>query len=281
MRPSGVGSSMPAAIWSFRGRRRGPGRTRRGWSRRSRRTWPARAVGCPAPRPATSTRSLNSSQLSSRLRKRSSNATLVRQHGRHLGSPASSQPSPSGSPSSHSSEMQLPLGVAIDPLAVAAELGVVAGQQHQPGQRPGPELVEHLAFAPVAVDLPMRRDRPEVDDAGVSLAVVGSTTSVIGAECTGRSRARSSASRHDEMVTGSNERHPDGPEPTCRRRGEASSCRSDGRGHIFTVVLRIALEREPNGGSRRQDMVRGEVPISEQSGIAFSSDLGAADVTAG
>ena len=61
----------------------------------------------------------------------------------------------------------LALGVADDALAVAAELRVVAGQQHQAGQHPGAELLEHRAVALVAVDLPVRRHRAEVDDAGV------------------------------------------------------------------------------------------------------------------
>src|SRR5262249_18050708 len=61
----------------------------------------------------------------------------------------------------------LALRIAGDALAVAAELRVVAGQQHEPGEDPGAELVEHGAVAPVAVDLPVRRDRAEVHDPGV------------------------------------------------------------------------------------------------------------------
>ena len=57
--------------------------------------------------------------------------------------------------------------VAHDALPVAAELRVVAGEQHQPGEHPGAELVEHLPLAPVAVDLPVRRHRPVVHDPGV------------------------------------------------------------------------------------------------------------------
>ena len=64
-------------------------------------------------------------------------------------------------------EISLALGVAGDALAVAAELRVVAGQQDEAGEHPGAELVEHRAVAPVAVDLPVRRHRAEVDDPGV------------------------------------------------------------------------------------------------------------------
>ncbi len=49
----------------------------------------------------------------------------------------------------------LPLAIAHDALPVAPELRVVAGQQHEPGQDAGAELVEHRAVAPVAVDLPV------------------------------------------------------------------------------------------------------------------------------
>ena len=61
----------------------------------------------------------------------------------------------------------LALGVADDALPVAPELGIVAGQQHEAGQHPGPELLDHLAVAEVAVDLPVRRHRAQVDHAGV------------------------------------------------------------------------------------------------------------------
>ena len=39
---------------------------------------------------------------------------------------------------------QLALGVADDALAVAAELRIVAGQQHEAGEHPGAELVEQV-----------------------------------------------------------------------------------------------------------------------------------------
>src|SRR5688572_12733171 len=61
----------------------------------------------------------------------------------------------------------LTLGVAVDPLLVAAELRVVARQQYEACQGAGAELVEHLVIAPVAVDLPMRRHGPQVHDACV------------------------------------------------------------------------------------------------------------------
>ena len=62
----------------------------------------------------------------------------------------------------------LALGVTHDAFAVAAELRVVAGEQHEAGQGTGAELVELSAIAPVGVDLPVRRDRAEVHDAGVA-----------------------------------------------------------------------------------------------------------------
>ena len=62
---------------------------------------------------------------------------------------------------------QLTFGVANDALTVAAELRVVTGQQHQACQHAGTELVEDLAVAPVAVDLPMGCHRTVVDDSSV------------------------------------------------------------------------------------------------------------------
>src|SRR5690606_29000552 len=67
----------------------------------------------------------------------------------------------------------LPLGVAHHPLAVAAELGVVRRQQHEPGHHPSPELLDELAVAEVGLDLPVRRHRPEVDDPGVGAGRLG------------------------------------------------------------------------------------------------------------
>ena len=65
----------------------------------------------------------------------------------------------------------------------------------------GPELVEHGAVAPVAEDLPVRRDRSEIDDTGVRSVVVGRRDRSCPAECTWRFRASSNASGHDEPVT--------------------------------------------------------------------------------
>ena len=63
----------------------------------------------------------------------------------------------------------LALGVARDPLAVAAELRVVRREQLEPGDRPLPELVDHATVTEDAVDLPVGRDRAEVDDLDVTL----------------------------------------------------------------------------------------------------------------
>ena len=63
----------------------------------------------------------------------------------------------------------LALGVARDPLAVAPELRVVRREELQPGDRPLAELVDHAAVAEDAVDLPVGRDRAEVDDLDVPL----------------------------------------------------------------------------------------------------------------
>ena len=50
----------------------------------------------------------------------------------------------------------LALGIADDALAVATELRIVAGQQHESGQHTGTELLQHGALAVVAVHLPVR-----------------------------------------------------------------------------------------------------------------------------
>src|SRR4029077_1693576 len=59
---------------------------------------------------------------------------------------------------------QLAFGVTDDPFAVAAELRDGTGQQHEPGEHPGAELVEELPVAPVAVDLPVGSHRAVVHD---------------------------------------------------------------------------------------------------------------------
>ena len=66
----------------------------------------------------------------------------------------------------------LALGVARDPLAVAAELRVVGRQQLQPGDRALAELVDHATVTEDAVDLPVRARpgrgrRPSRDPAAV------------------------------------------------------------------------------------------------------------------
>jgi hypothetical protein len=62
----------------------------------------------------------------------------------------------------------LALGVTDDPLAVAAELRVVRRQQQEPGEHAGAELVDGVAVAELALDVPVRRHRPEIHDSGVA-----------------------------------------------------------------------------------------------------------------
>src|SRR4029078_11504711 len=62
----------------------------------------------------------------------------------------------------------LTLGVARDPLPVAAELRVVGREELEPGDCPLPELVDHATVTEDAVDLPVGRDRAEVDDLDVT-----------------------------------------------------------------------------------------------------------------
>ena len=130
-------------------RRRGPGRTRRGCSSRSRRTSPARAAGCRPRRRAPARGRLNCEPA--QLAVEQLTASIVgaaRSDGRSArpadrSSPPGVSSASSGIPRSHSMRDALALGVADDALAVAPELRIVARQQHQPGQHPGPELVEH------------------------------------------------------------------------------------------------------------------------------------------
>jgi len=61
----------------------------------------------------------------------------------------------------------LALGVAHDPLPVATELGVVGRKQHEAGERPLTEGVDHLWVPVVGLHIPVGRDRPEVDDPDV------------------------------------------------------------------------------------------------------------------
>lgn len=61
----------------------------------------------------------------------------------------------------------LALGVAGDALAVATELRIVACQKDEPCQHTRAELVEKGTVAVVPVDLPVRCDRTQIDDAGM------------------------------------------------------------------------------------------------------------------
>src|SRR3954451_4166428 len=115
------------------------------------------------------TRALKSSQESSRLRMRSPGPGVTE----GIADIAAQRSSPSGAdlvlgqaevPLEHDA---LALGVADDALTVAPELRVVAGQQHEAGEDPRPELLHHAALAEVAVDLPVRRHGAQVHDAGV------------------------------------------------------------------------------------------------------------------
>ena len=62
----------------------------------------------------------------------------------------------------------LPLGVTDDPLPVAPVLGVVRGQQHQPGVRPPAELLDEGRVAEVRAHFPVGCHRAEVDDPHVA-----------------------------------------------------------------------------------------------------------------
>src|SRR5207302_111021 len=62
----------------------------------------------------------------------------------------------------------LPLGVAHDPLTVAAELWVVRRQEEEPGQRPLAKLLDQVALAEFGMHIPVRSGWSEVDDAHVT-----------------------------------------------------------------------------------------------------------------
>src|SRR6185295_11971286 len=62
----------------------------------------------------------------------------------------------------------LALGVAHNALAVAPELRIIAGQQHQTSHYSGTKFLEHRAIAVVAVQLPMWRHRAKIHDAHAS-----------------------------------------------------------------------------------------------------------------
>ena len=130
----------------------------------------------------------------------------------------------------------LALGVADDALAVAAELRVVAGQQHQSGQHPGAELLEHRAVAPVAVDLPVRRHRAEVHDASVGSR--GLRLDDVGhGDSTGRFGATRSAARRcwTHCIT---------DRVTIRRQHRDVA--------VESLTIRISEVREPARASQRQ-----------------------------
>ena len=87
----------------------------------------------------------------------------------------------------------LALGVADDPLAVAAELRVVGRQQHQAGHDPGPEVVDQLAgrrsrSGPPSAARPGRGTRPSRAPRGGSVSSEGSTTFDIGFRLPGNLR---------------------------------------------------------------------------------------------
>src|SRR6478735_2491521 len=156
VRPSGVGSSIFAATWSFSA-------ATRIWKNSSRlvvaiaQNFARSMSGMPASVARSSTRSSNAIQLSSRLMKRSS---IVRNSSRLTG-PVRGTPTACAR-SVHVWDAEIPLErdqlalcVADHALAIAAELGVVARQQHEASEHSGAELLEHGAIAPVAVHLPV------------------------------------------------------------------------------------------------------------------------------
>ncbi len=63
---------------------------------------------------------------------------------------------------------ELTLGVAIDPLTVAAELWVVLGQQQQAGVDPRAEGIDESLVAEMGPNFPVRSDRTEVHNGCVS-----------------------------------------------------------------------------------------------------------------
>ena len=63
----------------------------------------------------------------------------------------------------------LALGITDDAFTVAAELGVVGREEGEPGDGPVPEGVDHGRVAVVGLDLPVRRDRSQVDHTDVTL----------------------------------------------------------------------------------------------------------------
>ena len=67
----------------------------------------------------------------------------------------------------------LALGVADDALAVAPELGVVGGQQGEPGERAVPEGVDDRRLAVGRLHLPVRRHRAQVDHPDVATRRLG------------------------------------------------------------------------------------------------------------
>jgi hypothetical protein len=100
--------------------------------------------------------------------------------------PAPEPPRP-GHAVSGSSYPQVPLddealafGVAGDPLAVAAELGVVGRQQLQSGEGALAELVHEAAVSEDAVHLPVGCDRPPVHDFSSRAPGAGSCSSSFG-----------------------------------------------------------------------------------------------------
>ena len=196
----GLGSSMPAASWSFKAATRTPKNSSR-LIEQIAQNLARSSSGMPGSEASDRTRSLKSSQLSSQTEESATSyPTLSRQQGCHTRC-RSIRPSPSGRPSCHSREISSRSASRLIRSRLRRNCGSSPRKQHQPGERPGPEFVEHGAVAPVPEDLPVRRDRSEIDDTGVAPVVVGSTRSVISRRVYWRFRASSNASGHDEPVT--------------------------------------------------------------------------------
>jgi hypothetical protein len=58
-------------------------------------------------------------------------------------------------------------GIAIDTFLVATKLRIITRQQHETSKNSGSEFVEKIGIAIVAIDLPMRRNRAEIHNAGM------------------------------------------------------------------------------------------------------------------
>lgn len=84
---------------------------------------------------------------------------------------------------------ELALGVTHDAFSVATELRIIARKQDEASENTGAEFVEHLTITPVAVDLPVRCNRPVVHDARVGTGLLGDLFVTHANDAIGRSDA--------------------------------------------------------------------------------------------